>query len=83
MAEVRDAPGRRYVVGVDGSEGSRAALRWAAAEAARDGAELEVVHAWQPPIRLPIVDAVANPLIGSPPDRPVRRAVDAGPVKGG
>ena len=66
MAEVREAAGRRYVVGVDGSEGSRAALRWAAAEAARHGAELEVVHAWQPPIRLPIVGAVANPLIGSP-----------------
>jgi len=81
MAEVREAAGRRYVVGVDGSEGSRAALRWAAAEAARDGAELEVVHAWQPPIRLPIVGAVANPLIGSPPDRPVRRAVDAGPSR--
>jgi len=44
MAEVRDAAGRRYVVGVDGSEGSRAALRWAAAEAARHGAELEVVQ---------------------------------------
>ena len=26
----------------------------------------KVVHAWQPPIRLPIVSAVANPLIGSP-----------------
>jgi nucleotide-binding universal stress UspA family protein len=65
MAEVREAVNRRYVVGVDGSEGSRAALRWAAAEAARHGAELEVVHAWQPPIRLPIVGAVANPLIGS------------------
>jgi len=60
-----EAAGRRYVVGVDGWEGSRAALRWAAAEAARHGAELEVVHAWQPPIRLPIVGAVANPLIGS------------------
>jgi nucleotide-binding universal stress UspA family protein len=61
-----EAAGRRYVVGVDGSEGSRAALRWAAAEAARHGAELEVVHAWQPPTRLPIVGAVANPLIGYP-----------------
>jgi nucleotide-binding universal stress UspA family protein len=65
MAEVREGADRRYVVGVDGSEGSRAALRWAAVEAARHGAELEVVHAWQPPIRLPVVGAVA-PLIGSP-----------------
>jgi len=44
MSEANEAAGRRYVVGVDGSEGSRAALRWAAAEAARHGAELEVVH---------------------------------------
>ena len=37
------------VVGVDGSEGSHRALRWAAAEAtARDDA-LELVHAWERP----------------------------------
>jgi nucleotide-binding universal stress UspA family protein len=66
MAEGREAADRRYLVGVDGSEGSRAALRWAAAEAARHGAELGVIHAWQPPIRLPIAGAVVSPLIGSP-----------------
>jgi nucleotide-binding universal stress UspA family protein len=37
---------RRIVVGVDGSETSRAALRWAAAEARTRHAELHVVHAW-------------------------------------
>ena len=36
----------RIVVGVDGSETSRLALRRAAVEAAAHGAVLEVVHAW-------------------------------------
>ena len=36
----------RVVVGVDGSEGSLAALRFAAAEARLRGGELHVVHAW-------------------------------------
>lgn len=34
------------VVGVDESDGSRRALRWAAAEAARRGARLHVITAW-------------------------------------
>lgn len=37
------------VVGVDGSAPSRQALRWAAAEAARRGSRLRVVHAYRPP----------------------------------
>jgi len=36
----------RIVVGVDGSEESKRALRWAAAEAKLRGAALRVVHAW-------------------------------------
>lgn len=36
----------RIVVGVDGSEGSRAALAWALDEAALRAAELDVVHVW-------------------------------------
>jgi nucleotide-binding universal stress UspA family protein len=40
---------RRIVVGVDGSETSREALRWAADEAVARGAELQVVHAWEVP----------------------------------
>jgi len=41
---------RRIVVGVDGSQTSREALRWAAEEAlAHDGTELHVVHAWDEP----------------------------------
>jgi nucleotide-binding universal stress UspA family protein len=38
---------KTIVVGVDGSAGSRAALTWAAAEAADHGAELIVVNAWE------------------------------------
>ncbi|MBS3940831.1 MAG: universal stress protein [Actinobacteria bacterium] len=39
----------RIVVGVDGSEGSRQALLWAAKEAALRGATLEVIHTYAPP----------------------------------
>jgi nucleotide-binding universal stress UspA family protein len=38
------------VVGVDASSESRVALRWAADEAARWAAPLEVVHAWREPM---------------------------------
>jgi nucleotide-binding universal stress UspA family protein len=37
----------RIVVGVDGSEGSARALRWAADEAALRGARLEVIHTYE------------------------------------
>jgi nucleotide-binding universal stress UspA family protein len=36
----------RIVVGIDGSEASQAALRWAVNEARDRGAKLFVVHAW-------------------------------------
>jgi nucleotide-binding universal stress UspA family protein len=38
---------KTIVVGVDGSPGSRAALTWAAAEAADHGADLVVVNVWE------------------------------------
>jgi nucleotide-binding universal stress UspA family protein len=40
----------RIVVGVDGSPGSDAALRWAAAHASAFGAGLVAVHCWTPPL---------------------------------
>ncbi|MCL4422703.1 MAG: universal stress protein [Actinobacteria bacterium] len=39
----------RIVVGVDGSEQSKAALRWAARQASLTGAALEVITAWELP----------------------------------
>jgi nucleotide-binding universal stress UspA family protein len=38
---------KTIVVGVDGSSGSRTALRWAAAEAADHGADLVVLNVWE------------------------------------
>jgi nucleotide-binding universal stress UspA family protein len=43
-------PDGEIVVGVDGSEESLVALRWAAAEATATGAPVRIVHAWQVPI---------------------------------
>jgi nucleotide-binding universal stress UspA family protein len=40
----------RIVVGVDGSEPSKSALRWAARFATMSGATIEAVLAWQPPV---------------------------------
>ena len=40
----------RIVVGVDDSQGGRAALGWALDEAALRSAELEVVHVWSLPL---------------------------------
>lgn len=49
---------RTIVVGVDGSDGSRAALRWAAHEARLDGARIVAIHAWTYPVSgaLPYAD---------------------------
>lgn len=46
------------VVGVDGSSGSAAALRWAAAEARWRGASLTAVHAYIRPLAYAGTDAV-------------------------
>lgn len=44
-------PVTRVIVGVDGSAGSAAALRWAAAEACRRQVLLRIVSAWEEPVR--------------------------------
>ncbi|MBR8742816.1 universal stress protein [Nocardiopsis sp. MG754419] len=53
------------VVGADGSEQSRAALEWAAAEAARRGVRLHIVHALGMPL---IVSAYGGPQRFQPTD---------------
>jgi len=40
----------RIVVGVDGSESSKAALAWAVRQAALTGAKVDAVHAWRNPV---------------------------------
>jgi nucleotide-binding universal stress UspA family protein len=49
------------VVGVDGSEGGRAALEFAASEAALRGARLRIVSAWQVPVVTPHARDLAAP----------------------
>jgi nucleotide-binding universal stress UspA family protein len=56
--------GKRIVVGLDGSDESRSALRWAVAEAAIWDADLDVVHAWD----LPFVTVPPPMNVGHPAD---------------
>lgn len=46
----------RIVVGIDGSEGSKAALDWAVDEAVRRRAHLEIVSAWTVPPLVSLVE---------------------------
>lgn len=52
----------RIVVGVDGSDSSIGALRWAFEEAARRGSDLDVVHAWSHPFLGEMGVMVPNPV---------------------
>jgi nucleotide-binding universal stress UspA family protein len=49
MSDQTRSEDRYIVVGVDSSHGSRAALRWALAQARLTGAAIEAVAAWQQP----------------------------------
>ena len=60
MAEQTDRNGGWIVVGVDGSEHSRRALRWALDEAKLRHLGCRVVHAWH------YSSAAANPYLGMP-----------------
>jgi nucleotide-binding universal stress UspA family protein len=50
MSTQSEQPANRIVVGVDGSDESKQALRWAAQQAGYTGASLDVVTAWQLPL---------------------------------
>ena len=63
------------VVGVDGSEESRAALRWSADEAVARGARLEVVCAWDLPFSGLATSYAPGP-VGLPDAREVARRAE-------
>ena len=67
----------RIVVGVDGSDGSTRALRWALAEAARWNAELVVAHAWTTPYPVEPWGVVVTPTDPSLFERGARDLVDS------
>lgn len=50
----------RILVGIDGSEGSKAALRWAVAEAKERGWSVQAITVWQSPFRFG--DTFLNPV---------------------
>jgi nucleotide-binding universal stress UspA family protein len=51
------------VVGVDGSDASKDALRWALEEARLRQARLHVVHAWEPPPPVPDLAPAPSPAL--------------------
>ena len=57
---------KQVVVGVDGSEDSRRALRWASEEASEHGAELVAVSSWSQPLLLPTPQQSGVPLETDP-----------------
>lgn len=68
-----EGPGRRIVVGVDGSPSSAAALGWAADQAGRTGSVLEVITTWS----FPTAYGWAAPIPdGYDPDADAQRMLD-------
>jgi nucleotide-binding universal stress UspA family protein len=68
----------RVVVGVDGSDDSARALRWALVEARVRGAGAAVVHAWHPPYSLSFAAAAVDfPAFENAASRLLDRLVDA------
>jgi nucleotide-binding universal stress UspA family protein len=63
-------PSRRLVVGIDESDASVDALRWAVADAARTGATVDIVGVWDvEPVNLGIEQAVLTTPHGQPAER--------------
>ncbi|NJC72337.1 universal stress protein [Planosporangium thailandense] len=61
MADINN--NQRIVVGVDGSEPSRRALRWALQQAQATGASVEAIHVWDLPLYAgvaPVIDTVSE-----------------------
>lgn len=69
----------RLVVGVDGSEHSHRALRWAADEARLRGSTLHVVHSWSFPVlhlRRAELDAPPSVDLRAAAERVIEEAID-------
>ena len=49
------------IVGVDDSEESRGALRWALEEGRARGSQVVAIHAWRPPVMSPVMDVAPLP----------------------
>ena len=87
--EGTEATDARVVVGVDGSDPSTAALRWALAEGAARKSVVQVVHAWESPVAYGLVGGLSGADVGrieegarSLVDEIVDRAVEGvGPVE--
>ena len=52
MTEQNHPTDQRIVVGIDGSDGSKAALRWAMTQARLTGASIDAIASWQDPVML-------------------------------
>ncbi|WP_086669376.1 universal stress protein [Lentzea kentuckyensis] len=64
------------VVGFDGSDRSRAAVRWGAEEASRCGAALQVVHAVRAPLPEPVFTPTSAPIPEFVTEETMRRAAE-------
>lgn len=64
------------VVGVDGSPGSRAALRWALRYAEKVGGRVTAVAAWQPPVYGDVVVPLVLDDLGDRVEHELRKTVD-------
>jgi nucleotide-binding universal stress UspA family protein len=72
MSEQTGSVDPPVLVGVDGSESSNAAVRWAADEARRLGAPLRILHAWL----WPLYHVQLGPPPGAPPGAGLRAEAD-------
>ena len=74
--------GQRIVAGIDGSEASARALRWALGEARARGTTVEAVHAWHVPYSLSFATAAVDfPAFEDAARRLLDRMVDAAAAK--
>jgi nucleotide-binding universal stress UspA family protein len=94
MTNQSELPAGRIIVGVDGSDESKAALRWAAQQARYTDSSVHVVTSWQLPLGFgfaafpedydpeadakQVLDEVIQEVLGDKPDIDVRRIVEEG-----